>query len=90
MNAAIVNAIMLLGQILFKNDENGISIFDRIAGVVKRWGQKTLEGTPEEVNKARRAGAIKEIANLGGFTISESNIRLGIELAVRLLKLKGA
>lgn len=85
MNTLIANAISLLAGLIFGNDENGISIFDRIVGVVKRWGE-----TKAATSSDKRHGALQEIDGLGGFKISESLARLGIELAVRLLKLKGA
>ena len=84
MNALIVQAIGVLAGLIFGSDENGISIFDRITGVVKRWGEKQVP------NSEKRHGAMADIDKLDGFTISEQLTRLGIELAVRLLKLKGA
>lgn len=84
MNTLIVQAIGVLAGLIFGSDENGISIFDRITGVVKRWGEKQVPGSE------KRHGAIKDIDALDGFVISEQLTRLGIELAVRLLKLKGA
>ena len=83
MNTLIVQAIGVLAGLIFGNDENGISIFDRITGVVKRWGEKQVPSAD------KRHGAIKDIDALDGFTISEQLTRLGIELAVRLLRLKG-
>ena len=87
MNTLIVQAIGVLAGLIFGNDENGISIFDRITGVVKRWGEKQIPG--DNPGAVRRNGAIKDIDALDGFTISEQLTRLGIELAVRLLRLKG-
>lgn len=84
MNALVVQAIGVLAGLIFGQDENGISIFDRITGVVKRWGIKQVP------NSEKRHGAMADIDKLDGFTISEQLTRLGIELAVRLLKLKGA
>jgi hypothetical protein len=83
MNALIVQAIGVLAGLIFGSDENGMSIFDRIVGVVKRWGEKQVPGAD------KRHGAMKDIDALDGFVISEQLTRLGIELAVRLLKLKG-
>ena len=88
MNALVVQAIGVLAGLIFGSDENGISVFDRIVGVVRRWGEKQIPG--DNANSQRRNGAIKDIDSLKGFTISEQLTRLGIELAVRLLKLKGA
>ena len=87
MNTLIVQAIGVLAGLIFGADENGISIFDRIVGVVKRWGEKQVPA--ENAGSIRRNGAIKDIDALDGFVISEQLTRLGIELAVRLLKLKG-
>lgn len=84
MNTLIVQAIGVLAGLIFGHDENGISIFDRITGVVKRWGEKQVPSAD------KRHGAMADIDKLDGFTISEQLTRLGIELAVRLLKLKGA
>lgn len=84
MNALIVNAIAILAGLIFGQDENGISIFDRIVGVVKRWGEKQVPGSE------KRHGAMQDIDKLDGFVLSEQLSRLGVELAVRLLKLKGA
>ena len=84
MNTLIVQAIGVLAGLIFGHDENGISIFDRITGVVKRWGIKQVPGSE------KRYGAMADIEKLEGFTISEQLTRLGIELAVRLLRLKGA
>lgn len=83
MNALIVQAIGVLAGLIFGQDENGISIFDRITGVVKRWGEKQVPSAD------KRHGAMQDIDALDGFVISEQLTRLGIELAVRLLRLKG-
>ena len=83
MNTLIIQAIAVLAGLIFGQDENGISIFDRIVGVVKRWGEKQVPGSE------KRHGAIMDIDNLDGFILSEQLTRLGIELAVRLLRLKG-
>jgi hypothetical protein len=83
MNALIIQAIAVLAGLIFGPDENGISIFDRITGVVKRWGEKQVPGAE------KRKGAMQDIDALDGFVISEQLTRLGIELAVRLLRLKG-
>jgi hypothetical protein len=50
---------------------------------VKRWGEKQVPGAE------KRKGAMQDIDALDGFVISEQLTRLGIELAVRLLRLKG-
>lgn len=84
MDKLIVHAIGVLAGLIFGHDENGISVFDRIVGVVKRWGEKQVPSAD------KRHGAMADIDKLDGFTISEQLTRLGIELAVRLLKLKGA
>ena len=84
MNALVIKAIGVLAGLIFGSDENGISIFDRITGVVKRWGEKQVPSSE------KRHGAMADIDKLDGFSISEQLTRLGIELAVRLLKLKGA
>ena len=84
MNTLIVQAIGVLAGLIFGHDENGISIFDRITGVVKRWGEKQVPAAE------KRHGAMADIDKLDGFVISEQLTRLGIELAVRLLRLKGA
>lgn len=83
MNPLIIHAINILAGLIFGQDENGISIFDRIAGVVKRWGTAQVTGAE------KRHGAMRDIDALDGFVISEQLTRLGIELAVRLLRLKG-
>ncbi len=83
MNTLIIQAIAVLAGLIFGPDENGISIFDRITGVVKRWGEKQVPGAE------KRKGAMQDIDALDGFVISEQLTRLGIELAVRLLRLKG-
>ena len=83
MNTLIVQAIGVLAGLIFGSDENGMSIFDRITGVVKRWGEKQVPSTD------KRHGAMKDIDALDGFVISEQLTRLGIELAVRILRLKG-
>jgi hypothetical protein len=83
MNTLIIQAIAVLAGLIFGTDENGISIFDRITGVVKRWGEKQVPGAE------KRKGAMQDIDALDGFVISEQLTRLGIELAVRLLRLKG-
>lgn len=83
MNTLIVQAIGVIAGLIFGQDENGISIFDRIVGVVKRWGIKQVP------NSDKRKGAMADIDALDGFFISEQLTRLGIELAVRLLKLRG-
>lgn len=84
MNALVVQAIGVLAGLIFGSDENGISVFDRIVGVVRRWGEKQVP------NADKRHGAMADIDKLDGFVIGEQMTRLGIELAVRLLKLKGA
>lgn len=84
MNTLAINAIAILAGLIFGQDENGISIFDRIVGVVKRWGEKQVPGSE------KRHGAMQDIDALDGFVLSEQLSRLGVELAVRLLKLKGA
>ena len=89
MNTLIVQAISVLAGLIFGPDENGISIFDRITGVVKRWGEKQIPEDVENKGAVRRNGAIADIDALDGFVISEQLTRLGIELAVRLLRLKG-
>ena len=83
MNTLIIQAIGVLAGLIFGADDNGISIFDRIVGVVKRWGIKQVPSAE------KRHGAMADIDALDGFVISEQLTRLGIELAVRLLKLKG-
>ena len=83
MNTLIIQAIAVLAGLIFGPDENGISIFDRITGVVKRWGEKQVPGAE------KRKGAMQYIDALDGFVISEQLTRLGVELAVRLLRLKG-
>ena len=84
MDKLIIHAIGVLAGLIFGSDENGISIFDRIVGVVKRWGEKQVPSAE------KRHGAMKDIDSLDGFSIGEQMTRLGIELAVRLLRLKGA
>lgn len=84
MNTLIIQAIGVLAGLIFGHDENGISVFDRIVGVVKRWGEKQVP------NADKRHGAMSDIDKLDGFSIGEQMTRLGVELAVRLLKLKGA
>ena len=84
MNTLIVQAIGVLAGLIFGSDTNGISIFDRIVGVVRRWGEKQVPGAD------KRHGAMADIDALDGFVLSEQLTRLGVELAVRLLKLKGA
>lgn len=83
MTTLIVQAIGVLAGILFGQDANGFSVFDRIVGVVKRWGEKQVP------NADKRHGAMADIDALEGFVIGEQLTRLGVELAVRLLKLKG-
>ena len=83
-NTLILNALTLLANLIFGKDENGFSVYDRIVGVVKRWGEKQVTSAD------KRHGAMQDIDKLDGFAIGEQMTRLGIELAVRQLKLKGA
>lgn len=78
----IKKAIEVLAGLLFGHDANGISVFDRIVGVVERWGEAVMPGSE------KRHAAMEEIATLENVEpMSESLTRLGVELAVRLLKL---
>lgn len=73
-------AIQLFGNSLFGDDENGMSIFDRITGVVKRQQKKGF--TDEDL----RTECIEEISNMEEFSLDDDMMLLGIQLSVVLLR----
>jgi hypothetical protein len=74
MNVLIAQAIRLLAGLLL-----GSEVFDRIIAAVERWA------SVEVSNAERRHGVLDELQIIG-IKISESAARLGVELAVSLLK----
>lgn len=83
MKTLILSTIQFLAGLIFGKDANGISIFDRIVGVVRRWGEQQVPGA------AKRYGAMQEIASLDGFALNENQTRLGVEIALLSERLRG-
>lgn len=74
MNVLIAQAIRLLAGLILGSD-----VFDRILATVERWAKVEIS------NAEKRHGVLDEL-HVIGVKISESTARLGVELAVSLLK----
>jgi hypothetical protein len=74
MNLVIAQAIQFLANIIL-----GMSNFDRILGSVQRWADAKV------ASAEKRHGVLAELEVIG-IELSESLMRLGIELAVAYLK----
>jgi hypothetical protein len=83
MNAVIVSLIQGLAHILL-----GSGILDRIVAACRRWADKTWPDIPQaDVGAKRRYGVLTELDDYDNFPpLSESLKRVGVELAVQVLK----
>jgi hypothetical protein len=79
----MVWAIRLLGSIVFSS-----GAFDRIVAAVRRWAEKEFDAEMPRAakNAARRNGVLQEIDGPMALGIGENLARLGVELALSLVK----
>jgi hypothetical protein len=75
-NAIVVAAIQMVARLILGSD-----VFGRILMTVERWAQKKIEGAE------KRAGVLDELEVIG-LKLAESAARLGVELAVQVVKRK--
>jgi hypothetical protein len=78
MNVVITQAITVLARLLIGSDA-----FARILGAVERWADKEVESAK------KRNGVLAELEIIG-LGLCESLVRLGVELAVTVVKRKAA
>ena len=75
-NAIVIAAIQMVARLILGSD-----VFGRILMTVERWAQKKIEGAE------KRAGVLDELEVIG-LKLAESAARLGVELAVQIVKRK--
>ena len=83
MNAVVISLIQGLAHILL-----GSGVLDRIVAACKRWAEKQWPDIPaQDAGAKRRYGVLSEMEDFDNFPpLSESAKRVGVELAVQVLK----
>lgn len=83
MNAVIVSLIQGLAHILL-----GSGVLDRIVAACQRWAEKKWPDIPQaDAGAKRRHGVLTELDDFDNFPpLSESAKRVGVELAVQVMK----
>lgn len=84
INATILQIIRLVAQLIL-----GSGVLDRIIARAKYWQDKIFppEMSTDSVNAIKRHGVMADLDNID-LGLSESKKRLGVELAVQVMKRK--